>query len=73
MDICQAYLDALNDLMKTVTPLAIRAAMLMSLSLRMSVISKNYQFSVSIAEYALLSVSETIKPGTQVSKIFYYC
>ena len=71
LDYCQEYLNSLNDLMKILTPLAVRASLLMTLSIKMNSIIKSYDFSVSFIEQILISMSAT--PDTQVNffSLFY--
>ena len=67
LDYCQDYLKLINELMKIVTPLAIRASLLMTLSLKMSHLSKNYEFSIDMIEFIYLDFLKLVKPVDQVS------
>jgi hypothetical protein len=51
--------------MKIVSPLAIRASLLMTLSLKMATLSKNYEFSVNLIEYILINIPGMIEASTQ--------
>ncbi|RNA06879.1 dynein heavy chain axonemal-like, partial [Brachionus plicatilis] len=61
LDYCQDYLSTINELMKILAPLAIRASLLMTLSLKMKLISKNYEFSINIIEYIIMSLATLVK------------
>ena len=51
--------------MKIISPLAIRASLLMTLSLKMATISKNYEFSVNLIEYILMKIPGMVEASTQ--------
>lgn len=67
LDYCQDYLATINDLMKILTPLAIRASLLMTLSLKMKYISKNYEFAINLIEYIIMGLTSLVKSSNQVS------
>lgn len=69
LDYCQEYLTNLNDLMKILTPVAVRASLLMTLSIKMSSVIKSYSFSVSFIEQILLEMRSLVKIDTQVIKL----
>ena len=69
LDYCQEYLGVLNELMKNLTPLAVRAAMLMTLSLKMCHVSKNYQFSSMLVEFIFMHMPQLVNKDTQVNSI----
>lgn len=69
LEYCQEYLNYINDLMKILTPLAIRASLLMTLSHKMNCISNNYEFSINLVEYIFLNLTNLVKPIKQV-KLF---
>lgn len=52
--------------MKVLTPLAIRASLLMTLSHKMNFISKNYEFSINLVEIIFIQLSSLAKPVVQV-------
>ena len=61
LEYCQEYLIIINETMKVLTPLAIRASLLMTLSLKMSSISKNYEFSINLIEFIFLAMANDCK------------
>ena len=67
LEYCQEYLNNLNDLMKILTPVAIRASLLMTLAIKMSSLSKNYEFPIQLVENILSNMSDLINVETQVS------
>ena len=66
LDYCQEYLNNLNDLMKILTPVAVRASLLMTLSIKMNTVIKGYDFALTFIEHILLSMSELVKVETKV-------
>ncbi len=64
---CQEYLNCLNDLMKILTPLAVRASLLMTLSIKINSVFKNYDFSVSFIEQILINITGIVKTEIEVS------
>ncbi|CAF0814108.1 unnamed protein product [Brachionus calyciflorus] len=69
LDYCQEYLASINELMKVLTPLAIRASLLMTLSLKMKYISKNYEFSINLVEYIIMNLTSLVKASKQELKL----
>lgn len=69
LDYCQEYLNNLNDLMKILTPVAVRASLLMTLSIKMNTVIKCYDFSVTFIENILLGMSELVKVETKVNTL----
>ena len=67
LDYCEEYLSVINELMKVLAPLAIRASLLMTLALKMKLISKNYEFSLNTIEYIIISMTNLVKSYTQVN------
>jgi len=67
LEYCQEYLNNLNDLMKILTPVAIRASLLMTLAIKMSSLSKNYEFPIQLVENILSNMSNLINVETQVN------
>lgn len=67
VEYCQEYLSTINELMKVLTPLAIRASLLMTLAHKMSYISKNYEFSINLVEIIFASLPSLAQPMIQVS------
>ena len=67
LEYCQEYLNNLNDLMKILTPVAIRASLLMTLAIKMSSLSKNYEFPIQLVENILSNMSDLINVETQVN------
>ncbi len=61
LEYCQEYLMIINETMKVLTPLAIRASLLMTLTLKMTSISKNYEFSVNLIEFIFINMSNLCK------------
>ena len=55
----------INELMKLLTPLALRAALLLTLSFKMKLISKNYEFNIIIIEGFFTSMFAQTKPTMQ--------
>ena len=61
LEYCQEYLMIINETMKVLTPLAIRASLLMTLTLKMTSISKNYEFSVNLIEFIFINMADLCK------------
>ncbi len=69
LEYCQEYLARINDSMKVIKPLAIRASLLMTLSFKMSCISKSYEFSIYIMEFIFLTFAKLVQPTVQELKL----
>lgn len=69
LDYCQNYLATINELTKILTPLAIRASLLMTLSHKMNYISKNYEYSINLVEIIFLNLPSLVKPTLQELKV----
>jgi hypothetical protein len=54
----------INELLTLLTPLALRAALLMTLSFKMKSISKNYEFNINMMEQLFSSLKDQAKPIT---------
>jgi hypothetical protein len=67
LEYCQEYLANINDLMKILIPISVRASLLMTLSIKMFTVSKNYEFPIQLVEYILSNMTDLIKVETQVS------
>ncbi len=64
MEYCQEFLNNINELAKVITPIAIRAGLLMMLSQKMNSVSKNYEFVTSMIEN-IFTEFETIAKSTE--------
>jgi hypothetical protein len=53
--------------MKILIPISVRASLLMTLSIKMFTVSKNYEFPIQLVEYILSNMTDLIKVETQVS------
>jgi hypothetical protein len=53
--------------MKILTPVAIRASLLMTLATKMASLSKNYEFPIQLVENILSSMTDLINVETQVN------
>ena len=66
LDYCQEYLTSLNDLMKILTPVAVRAPLLMTLSIKMGSVISSYKFSMAFIEQILLEMNNLVSVDAQV-------
>ena len=66
LEYCQEFLNNINELTKTIMPIAIRAGLLMMLSQKMNHISKNYDFSTKVIEDIFPKFESIAKPIPQV-------
>ena len=69
LEYCQEYLTIINDLMTQLTPLAIRASLLMILSIKMNTISKNYEFSLNLVEFIFISLPSKVNTQKKELKL----
>jgi hypothetical protein len=53
--------------MKILTPVAVRASLLMSLSIKMSTVFPSYKFSLAFIQQILLDMSSLVTADKQVS------
>jgi hypothetical protein len=61
LEYCQEHLSVISNQMKIIRPLAVRAALLMTLALKMKHISDNYVFSIYLMEYIFVNISKSAK------------
>ncbi len=67
LDYCEEYLTNLNDIMKILTPVAVRASLLMTLLIKIKSVIKNYDFNVSFIENILIDINNMVQIDTKVS------
>lgn len=72
LEYCHEYLNNLNDLMKILIPVAVRASLLMTLATKMFSVSKNYQFPIQLVEFILSNMSGLISVENQVCFKFFF-
>jgi hypothetical protein len=65
LEYCQEYLLFIGELIKLLTPLALRAALLMTLSFKMKTISNNYEFDVKMLEDVFIEMIGQVTPTMQ--------
>ena len=66
MEYCQDYLSSINEVVKIISSIAIRAGLLMMLYQKMCFFSANYELSQNLIEEILSKLLDIAKPIRQV-------
>lgn len=69
LEYCQEYINFINELIKLLTPVALRAALLMTLSFKMKSISNNYEFNINLMENLFNDFPSLVNPSVQEFKL----